>query len=314
MRTPWTASREMRTFWEASAAAVQRRSCFSVASPPARATRSASEGLRSTTIIRWPGATRGLGAPASPIQLAEDVGAFVRAPPEVATSAAAATSATTANAGRLRVRIESKILGVREGLDEARGRGDHGRVVGAERERGERGAGQRAAELRVGRDASDDGDPLGAGRLGGLERPADERADDRTLVARREVGPAPLELGGREVADGVEKRRLQTGEGEVEARHAGHGEGVGLRIALAREAVERGAPRVAQAEEARALVEGLTRRVVDRRPDPAKAGPLAHVEEQGVPAAREQAEERRLERLRLQVKRGDLPAQGGGRE
>jgi len=108
----------MRTFCEASAAAVQLRYCFSVASPPARATRSASEGLLSTTIIRWPSATRGLGPPASPIQLADDGGAFVRAPPEVATSAAAATSASRASAGRLRVRIERKILGVALGLDE----------------------------------------------------------------------------------------------------------------------------------------------------------------------------------------------------
>src|SRR2546423_145323 len=198
MRTPWTASLEMRTFWEASAAAVQLRSCFSVAKPPARATRSPSEGLRRTTIIRCPSATRGRGAPARPIQLAEDCGAFVRAPPEVATSAAAATSASSASGARLRVRIERKILGVREGLREACGRGDHRRVVGAERQRRERGAGQRGAELRVRRDAADDRDPLRAGRLGGLERPADERADDRALVARREVGAPPLELGGRE--------------------------------------------------------------------------------------------------------------------
>src|SRR5919198_2649255 len=290
MRTPWTASLEMRTFCDASAAAVQRRSCFSVASPPARATRSASDGPRSTTIIRWPSATRGLGAPASPIQLAEDCGAFVRAPPEVATSTAAATSASRPSAGRLRVRIERKILGVALGLDEARGRGDHRRVVGAERERRERGAGQRGTELRVGRDAADDGDLLRAGRLGGLERAADERADDRALVARGEIGAPPLELGGREVADGVEKCRLQPREGEVESRDARDREGVGLRIALAREPVEGGAARIAEAEEACALVEGLAGGVVDRRPDPAEAAVLAHVEKQRVAAAREQAE------------------------
>src|SRR5919201_6988580 len=158
MRTPWTASREMRTFCEASAAAVQLRSCFSVASPPARATRSESDGLRSTTIMRWPSATRGLGPPASPIQLAADWGAFVRAPPEAATSAAAATRASSASAGKsagkLRVRIERKILRVREALDEARGGGDHGRVVGAERKRRERRAREGGAELGVRRDAA----------------------------------------------------------------------------------------------------------------------------------------------------------------
>ena len=49
---------------------------------------------------------------------------------------------------------------VRDGLGVARGRGDHRGVVGAERERRERGVGQRGAELRVGGDAADDGDPV----------------------------------------------------------------------------------------------------------------------------------------------------------
>src|SRR5438105_1334124 len=309
MRTPCTPSREMRTFGAAGRAPARRPSCSSVAGPPARGTRSASDGLRSTTIMRWPSATRGRGPPASPTQLAADCGAFVRAPPEAATRAAAATRATRASAGRLRVRIERKILRVWEGLDEAGGRGDHGRVVGAERQRRERGAGDRGTELRVGRDPADDGDPLRAGRLDSLERPPDQRADDRALVARGEVGAAPLELVGREVANGVEERRLQAGEGEVEARDARNGERVGLRIALVRETVERGAAGVAEAEQPRALVEGLARRVVDGRPDAAEAVPLAHVEEQRVPAAREQAQEGRLERLRLEVERGHVPVQ-----
>src|SRR5207244_7500384 len=121
MRTPWTASREMRTFCEASAAAVQLRSCFSVASPPARATRSASDGLRSTTIMRWPSATRGLGPPASPIQLAEDCGAFVRAPPEAATRTAAATTDGYARGIALRKGLERKILRRGDGHDEGGG-------------------------------------------------------------------------------------------------------------------------------------------------------------------------------------------------
>src|SRR5919198_974117 len=311
MRTPWTPSREMRTFCEASAAAVQLRSCFSVANPPARATRSESDGLRSTTIIRWPSATRGRGPPASPTQLAADCGAFVRAPPD------AATSASRASAGRLCVRIERKILRVAETLCEACGRGDHGGVVGAELERSERGARDGGAELRVRRDPADDGDPLGAGRLRGLERPPDERADDRALVARGEIGAAPLELLRREVADHVEERRLQAGEGEVEAGHARDGERVRLRVALAREPVERAAARVAEPEQPRALVEGLAGRVVDRRSDAAEAGALPDVEKERVAAAREQAEEGRLQRLRLEVESGDVPVQvvyGGERQ
>src|SRR5205807_567158 len=193
---------EMRTFWAASAVAVQRRSCFSVARPPARATRSASEGLLSTTIIRWPSATRGLGPPASPSQLAPELGALAPAPPpEAAKSTAAAARAGRARseARTLCMRIELKILRIRQRLDEPCRRRDHRRVVGAEVERGERSAGQRRPELRVGRDAADDGDPLGLRRLGGLERPLDERADDRALVARGEIGAASLELVGREL-------------------------------------------------------------------------------------------------------------------
>src|ERR671934_2114177 len=134
MRTPGKRSREMRTFCDASAAAVQRRSCFSVASPPARATRSASDGARRTTIIRWPSATFGLGAPASPTQLAVDWGALVPAPPDAAirTAAAARAGRPRTNACALRVRIKRKIVGVLEGFRIACGGGDHGGVVGAE--------------------------------------------------------------------------------------------------------------------------------------------------------------------------------------
>ncbi len=71
------------------------------------------------------------------------------------------------------------------------GGGDHRRVVGAERERRGDCVRERGAQLGVGGDAADDRDPVAAG---GLE-PLDERAHDRALVARREVGAARLELG-----------------------------------------------------------------------------------------------------------------------
>src|ERR671934_2644632 len=176
MRTPWTASLEMRTFCEARAAAVQLRSCFSVARPPARATRSASDGLRRTTIIRWPSATCGRGAPARPAQLAPLRAAAAPAPPpEIAsTSPAASAGSATSEAPTLRVRIEPKILRVREGLGEARRRGDHRGVVGAKRERREGRARERGPKLGVRRDAADDGDPLGPERLRRLECPLDE--------------------------------------------------------------------------------------------------------------------------------------------
>src|SRR5207237_9182692 len=103
----------------------------------------------------------------------------------------------------LRVRIELKILGIRERLDEARRGGDHRGVVGAERKRREGGSGKRRAELRVGGDAADDGDLFRPDRLRRRERPLHERAHDRALVARRQVGAASLELGRGEVSYGV---------------------------------------------------------------------------------------------------------------
>ena len=82
-----------------------------------------------------------------------------------------------------------------------------------------------------------------------------------------------------------------------------------LRISLAREAVERRAARVAEPEQPGALVEGLARGVVERRADHAVARAARHVEQQRVPAAREQREERRLERLGLEVERRDVRVQ-----
>ena len=67
--------------------------------------------------------------------------------------------------------------------------------------------------------------------------------------------------------------------------------------------------RVAEPEQARALVERLAGRVVERRPDDLEAAVVPYVEEQRVPAAREQAQERRVDGLRLQEQRGDMAVQ-----
>ena len=70
--------------------------------------------------------------------------------------------------------------------------------------------------------------------------------------------------GGAQVANGVQQRRLDAGEGEVHAGDARDGEAVRGRVAGARQPVERRAAGVAEAEQARALVEGLAGGVVDR--------------------------------------------------
>ena len=96
-------------------------------------------------------------------------------------------------------------------------------------------SGRARPQLRVGGDAADDRDR--ARRSGGLD-PPDERAHDRPLVARGEVGAPRLELAGVQVAHRVEQRGLQPGEREVEPRHAGDREVVRLRVALAGEHVD----------------------------------------------------------------------------
>ena len=147
---------------------------------------------------------------------------------------------------------------------------------------------------------------LGRQVLGRRLRALDERPHDRALVRRGEIGAAALELVGSEVADRVEERRLEAREREVEPGNARDRERVGLGITLARETVELGAAGVAEAEQARTLVEGLAGRVVERRPDAPVAGVIGDVEQERVPAAREQAQERRLDRVRLQVERGHV--------
>ena len=143
----------------------------------------------------------------------------------------------------------------------------------------------------------------------GLLQATHERSHDRALVRRCEVGLAPLRLGRIEFAHRVQERRLEPREGEVEAGDSCDREGECLGIALLREPVDRRAARIPEPEQASSLVERLARRVVERRPQPLRATALAHGEEKRVPAAREQAREGRLDRIGLEVQRGDMPLQ-----
>ena len=145
----------------------------------------------------------------------------------------------------------------------------------------------------------------------GLET-ADERPHDRALVGRREIRAPRLELRLGEVADGVEQRRLEAREREVEPGNAGDGKAKRLGIALAREPVDLGAAWIAEPEQPRALVERLARGVVERRAEDLERRPVADREQQRVPPAREQARERRLVRVGRQVERRDV-TRGDGR-
>src|SRR5438034_4897555 len=220
-------SRATSSFCVATALSVQRCSSSLVARPPAFPTRSASAGAFSTTITRCPTATRGRWAPANPCQLGSPVGAGRWLPPPPAairtavttTARAASTSALNGSRGR-RVGIEPKIAGIGDGLDVTRGRRDHRRVVRAQGERREHGLRQRRAQLRVRGDTADDGNRPRADLGGSLLRALDERAHDRALIARGEIWAPAFELPRVEVANGVQKSRLDAGEREVEPGNA----------------------------------------------------------------------------------------------
>src|SRR3954447_21423408 len=233
---PSAASFSSTCFWAAIALAHQARSCASVAYRTL-ASFWPTDGVDSTTIIRDPVGTAARGSPTRPRQLPADEAATVPPPPGEAAitpnATAIPTSARTATL-RGRTRIERKVVGVRDGIRVSRGRGDHRRVVGAERQRCERSVRERRAQRGVRCDAADDGDPIGAGRVDALH----EGAHDRPLVARRQIGTPSGELVLAQLSDGVQQRGLEPGEREVEAWNAGDREVVRLRIAFTREQVE----------------------------------------------------------------------------
>jgi hypothetical protein len=147
------------------------------------------------------------------------------------------------------------------------------------------------------------------GVLRRLAQAPGEREDDRALVRGGEVGAPLLELLRPQLAHGVEQRRLDPGEREVEARNAGDRKPERLGVAATGQCVDGGTARVAEPEQPRALVERLSGSVVERRAEPFGRAVPAHRQQEGVPPAREQADERRLDRLVTEVERRDVPLQ-----
>ena len=90
---------EMNCPCAASAAAVHRRSSESLASPPARETRSARENAPSTTSTRWPVATGARVLPTSPLQPAASMRGGLAAPPPPAGAVRTAAIASRGNRG-----------------------------------------------------------------------------------------------------------------------------------------------------------------------------------------------------------------------
>ncbi len=181
------------------------------------------------------------------------------------------------------------------------GRRDHRRVVGAQAARGhvedppalsalaleslpQRGVGGHAAGEH---DASD---PGAARRLRGL---AHQHLDRGGLEGRGHVGH--LRGTERTGATHVQRDRgLDAAEGESgrPVAHVGGREGDGAGIAGARDPLDGGAAREAEAEQLGHLVEGLARRVVAGLPDALVTARLARQVERGVPARDHQGEKR----------------------
>ena len=142
---------------------------------------------------------------------------------------------------------------------------------------------------------------------GGLARALDERADDRALVRGRKVGAPLLDVGRSRTAY---RSAVFTPENEKSSPGTlATGKSYAPASPSSGEAIDRSAAGVAQAEQPSALVERLAGCVVERRAEHAEARMIPDVEQQRVPSAREQAEKRRLDGIRLEVERGDVPVQ-----
>src|SRR3954465_10151040 len=226
----------------------------------------------------------------------------------VATTAKAASTSAFLGSRGGRVRIEPKIARILDGIREARGRSDHRRVVRAEWQwREGRGRGKRSAQLRVRSHATDHGDLRRTELRRSLLGPPDESAHDRRLIARGEIGTPPFELIRRQVLDGVQQCSLEPREREVEPGHPRDGKVVRAGVSPARNTVDLGAAGVAEPEEARSLVESLPRGVVERRAEhPGLADTVLNVQQHRVTTAREEAEERWLDGVRLEIERRDV--------
>jgi hypothetical protein len=127
------------------------------------------------------------------------------------------------------------------------------------------------------------------------------------LVAGGEVrGPGPG-LALAQVAGLVEQGGLEPGEREVEVRDpGGGGEREGGRIALRGELRQGGTAGVAEAEQTGALVERLAGGIVERLAQERVAAVVVDLRQQGVAAGRDQAHERRLDRVGLEEVGGDV--------
>ena len=82
-----------------------------------------------------------------------------------------------------------------------------------------------------------------------------------------------------------------------------------LGVALARQAVDRRAARIAESQQTSALVERLAGRVVERLAEHLVGGGVVDARDEGVPSARHEAEVGRLDRVVAQRASHDVPVE-----
>src|SRR5688572_9098207 len=194
---------------------------------------------------------------------------------------------------------------------------DHRSIVraelGAREERAGAGGGQpgreRLAQPPVGADSAGDDQRVEAGGLECAQRLRHQRVDDRVLEPACDVGTRQVvELAA---AHGDDDGRFQAAEAEVEARTVEHGsrELEHARAAMFSQGRQRRPARVAEAEQLRRLVEGLTGGVVPGLPqDPVAANPL-HLDQEGVATRDLQGHEREAGGARLEGGRQQMALQ-----
>ena len=195
--------------------------------PPSVRTRAATEGSSSRTTKRC-AVEIALRTPSTPCQPASSIevtaGASCARAPATPSSAASTIAAAARLRGRGGIGIELEVARVRDRVDVTGRGGDHRGIVRAvaraarSARRGARRGGRSSPRPRRRRRCAR------ARPLRRLSRSPGERADDRALVRRGEVGAPALGLLLSELASRVEQRCLEPREREVEAGDARDGE------------------------------------------------------------------------------------------
>jgi hypothetical protein len=196
------------------------------------------------------------------------------------------------------------------------GDGDHGGVVGGERERGDMDGPsltvaeieQSLAEGSVGGDAAGKGDMADGGIVGGKAEFAQEDIDNGGLQGGAEVRKVlgdEVGIVAKPVTEGIEKGCFQSAETVIVGGDVRLAENESLRVALSGEATDVRATGVRQSEGFGTLVESFAGGVVDGLSEDSHAVGRVHANDLGIPTGNEQAEIGELRRSMRNVRPTD---------